>query len=69
MYAKRDNPQAVLSANFNQSGDASVTMAQANTANFQSRAGTKRFNNQKKMFHCGFCNNSGHTVERCYKKH
>lgn len=39
-----------------------------NAVNFQ-QTRNKKFGNRKKMFHCTFYNNNGHTVDRCYKRH
>lgn len=57
-----------MSANLNQNND----IAQVNVVHFkqqQQHFGGRRFNNQKKMFHCTFYNNNGHTMKRYYKKH
>lgn len=39
-----------------------------NAVNANSMGG-KRFNKQKKTYYCTFCNFTGHTIDRCYKKH
>lgn len=38
--------------------------------NFQQKhnSGNKRFNGERKMFYRTYCSNSGHIIERCYKK-
>lgn len=40
----------------------------ANAANINPSGG-KRFNTQRGTYYCTYCNNTGHTVDRCYKKH
>lgn len=44
------------------------TVPQINAVNFQNSGG-RRFNGQRKTFYYTFCNGTGHTIERCYKKH
>lgn len=47
-----------------------ASLPQVNAVNFQcDGGGGKKFGNQKKMFYCTYCNNVGHTMDRCYKKH
>lgn len=40
----------------------------ANVVNTNANRG-KRFNNQRKTFYCTHCNNTAHTIDRCYKRH
>lgn len=68
VYVQGEKEQAIIPVpvNLNQNND----VAQVNVVSFQQQHfGGKRFSNKKKVFHCTLCNNMGHTIVRCYKKH